>query len=111
MRSVPSSPELSQLLRDLQSLAATDGVAYATITPSPPAPNPDGPAFGLRKVALYATCVVDYNHPDTAVAAAKVLALQGCEVELVYPECCRMLTGWAWNGEFCCPCAILSALT
>jgi glycerol-3-phosphate dehydrogenase subunit C len=24
------------------------------------------------------------------VAAAKVLALQGCEVKLVYPECCRM---------------------
>ncbi|MFL5297941.1 MAG: heterodisulfide reductase-related iron-sulfur binding cluster [Phenylobacterium sp.] len=56
----------------------------------PLAPNPDGPAFGKRKVALYATCFVDYNHPDTAVAAAKVLALQGCEVELVYPECCGM---------------------
>jgi glycerol-3-phosphate dehydrogenase subunit C len=57
---------------------------------SPLAPNPDGPAFGQRKVALYATCYVDYNAPDTAVAAAKVLALQGCEVKLVYPECCRM---------------------
>ncbi|MDB5418953.1 MAG: glycerol-3-phosphate dehydrogenase [Phenylobacterium sp.] len=54
------------------------------------APNPEGPAFGLRKVALYATCFVDYNEPDTAVAAAKVLAHQGCEVELVYPECCGM---------------------
>jgi glycerol-3-phosphate dehydrogenase subunit C len=57
---------------------------------SPIAPNPDGPAFGLRKVAIYATCYVDYNKPDTAVAAARVLALQGCEVKLVYPECCRM---------------------
>ncbi len=57
---------------------------------SPLAPNPNGPAFGLRKVALYATCFVDYNAPDTAVAAAKVLALQGCEVKLVYPECCGM---------------------
>jgi glycerol-3-phosphate dehydrogenase subunit C len=57
---------------------------------SPLSPNPDGPAFGQRKVALYATCYVDYNAPDTAVAAAKVLALQGCEVKLVYPECCRM---------------------
>lgn len=56
----------------------------------PLAPNPDGPAFGRRKVALYATCFVDYNEPDTAVAAAKVLALQGCEVKLVYPECCGM---------------------
>ena len=57
---------------------------------SPIAPNPEGPAFGKRKVALYATCFVDYNTPDTAVAAARVLALQGCEVKLVYPECCRM---------------------
>ena len=57
---------------------------------SPLAPNPEGPAFGQRKVALYATCFVDYNEPDTAVAAAKVLALQGVEVKLVYPECCGM---------------------
>ena len=28
---------------------------------APLAPNPDGPAFGQRKVALYATCFVDYN--------------------------------------------------
>ncbi len=56
----------------------------------PLAPNPQGPAFGQRKVALYATCFVDYNKPDTAVAAAKVLALQGVEVKLVYPECCGM---------------------
>lgn len=56
----------------------------------PLAPNPQGPAFGKKKVALYATCFVDYNEPDTAVAAAKVLALQGVEVKLVYPECCGM---------------------
>ncbi|WP_309646391.1 heterodisulfide reductase-related iron-sulfur binding cluster, partial [Phenylobacterium sp.] len=31
-----------------------------------------------------------YNEPDTAVAAARVLALQGVEVKLVYPECCKM---------------------
>ena len=41
-------------------------------------------------MALYATCFVDYNEPDTAAAAAKVLALQGVEVKLVYPECCGM---------------------
>jgi glycerol-3-phosphate dehydrogenase subunit C len=57
---------------------------------SPLAANPEGPAFGKRKVALYATCFVDYNKPDTALAAARVLALQGCEVKLVYPECCKM---------------------
>lgn len=52
--------------------------------------DPAGPAFGQRKVALYATCFVDYNQPDTAVAAARVLALQGCEVKFVYPACCGM---------------------
>ena len=64
---------------------AKDRVKAAAFTP-----NPAGPAFGLRKVALYATCFVDYNEPDTAVAAAKVLALQGVEVKFVYPECCGM---------------------
>jgi glycerol-3-phosphate dehydrogenase subunit C len=57
---------------------------------TPLEPDPAGPAFGQRKVALYATCFVDYNTPDTAVAAAKVLAKQGVEAKLVYPECCGM---------------------
>jgi glycerol-3-phosphate dehydrogenase subunit C len=57
---------------------------------TPIAPDPAGPAFGQRKAALYATCFVDYNQPDTAVAAAKVLARQGVEARLVYPECCGM---------------------
>jgi glycerol-3-phosphate dehydrogenase subunit C len=56
----------------------------------PIAADPNGPAFGQRKVVLYATCFVDYNKPDTAVAAARVLALQGVEARLVYPECCGM---------------------
>ena len=57
---------------------------------NPLAPDPAGPAFGQRKVALYATCYVDYNKPDTAVAAARVLAKQGVEAQFVYPECCGM---------------------
>ncbi len=57
---------------------------------TPLAPDPAGPAFGQRKAALYATCFVDYNAPDTAVAAAQVLARQGVEAKLVYPECCGM---------------------
>jgi glycerol-3-phosphate dehydrogenase subunit C len=64
---------------------AEDQVRRAEFTP-----DPAGPAFGQRKVALYATCFVDYNQPHTAVAAAHVLALQGCEVRFVYPECCGM---------------------
>jgi glycerol-3-phosphate dehydrogenase subunit C len=57
---------------------------------APIAPDPAGPAFGQRKVAIYATCYVDYNAPDTAVAAARVLAKQGVEAVVVYPECCGM---------------------
>jgi glycerol-3-phosphate dehydrogenase subunit C len=64
--------------------------AQGALKSDPIRPNRAGPAFGQRKVALYATCFVDYNKPDTAVAAARVLALQGCEVKLVYPECCKM---------------------
>lgn len=52
--------------------------------------DPAGPAFGQRKAVLYATCFVDYNQPDTAVAAARVLARQGVDARLVYPECCGM---------------------
>jgi glycerol-3-phosphate dehydrogenase subunit C len=57
---------------------------------APIAPDPAGPAFGQRKAVIYATCFVDYNEPDTAVAAARVLAKQGVEAVLLYPECCGM---------------------
>ncbi|MEO8813232.1 MAG: heterodisulfide reductase-related iron-sulfur binding cluster [Caulobacteraceae bacterium] len=56
----------------------------------PTPPDPAGPAFGLRKAALYATCFVDYNAPDTATAAMAVLARQGVKTRLAYPECCGM---------------------
>ena len=57
---------------------------------NPIAPDPAGPAFGQRKAALYATCFVDYNAPDTARAAMAVLAKQGVETSIAYPECCGM---------------------
>ena len=53
-------------------------------------PDPAGPAFGQRKVALYATCFAEYNTPETAEAAAAVLARQGVEVRHAYPVCCGM---------------------
>jgi glycerol-3-phosphate dehydrogenase subunit C len=56
----------------------------------PPPPDPAGPAFGLRKAAIYATCFVNYNTPETAVAAVAVLAKQGVETRFAYPECCGM---------------------
>jgi glycerol-3-phosphate dehydrogenase subunit C len=55
-----------------------------------PAPDPAGPAFGLRKAVVYATCFTEYNQPTTAEAALKVLARQGVEAKLVYPVCCGM---------------------
>jgi len=57
---------------------------------TPPAPDPSGPAYGKRKVALYATCFADYNTPEVAVAAAAVLARQGVESRFAYPACCGM---------------------
>lgn len=94
-----SARENTPLRKMLDAIAGIDAEAelpkYNSKTATdrlkaPLAPNPAGRAFGQRKVALYATCFVDYNEPDTAVAAARVLALQGCEVKLVYPECCGM---------------------
>ena len=57
---------------------------------TPPSPDPEGPAFGARKAAIYATCFADYNTPETAVAAVSVLAKQGVETRFAYPVCCGM---------------------
>jgi glycerol-3-phosphate dehydrogenase subunit C len=92
--------ENTPLRKMLQAVAEVDAevelpryhavTAEKRLQQEPVRPDPAGPAFGQRKVALYATCYVDYNKPDTAVAAAKVLAKQGVESKLVYPECCGM---------------------
>jgi glycerol-3-phosphate dehydrogenase subunit C len=58
-------------------------------TPRIPAPNPDAPGFG-RKVALYATCYGNFNDQTPGDAAIKVLAYNGVEVRIEYPECCGM---------------------
>jgi len=51
--------------------------------------NPDGPAAG-RKAVLYATCFANYNNPQIGMAARGVLAKNGVETQVVYPECCGM---------------------
>ncbi|WP_333806038.1 (Fe-S)-binding protein [Phenylobacterium sp.] len=66
------------------------GKTASDLLPTPVPPDPAGPAFGKRKVAIYSTCSVEYNGPDTGVAAARVLARQGIEAKVVYPECCGM---------------------
>ena len=72
------------VLPEYHSKTATD------LLKAPIPPDPAGPAFGQRKAVIYATCFVDYNEPDTALAAARVLARQGVDARLVYPECCGM---------------------
>jgi glycerol-3-phosphate dehydrogenase subunit C len=54
-----------------------------------PPPNPDGPAFG-RKVALYAGCHDNFNDATPGEAAMKVLAHNGLQVRVEYPDCCGM---------------------
>ncbi|MFZ5915086.1 MAG: heterodisulfide reductase-related iron-sulfur binding cluster [Pseudomonadota bacterium] len=56
---------------------------------APPQLNTSAPAYG-RKAVLYATCFVNYNNPDTGMAARAVLAKNGVETEVVYPACCGM---------------------
>jgi glycerol-3-phosphate dehydrogenase subunit C len=55
------------------------------------APQVDGtaPSAG-RKAVLYATCFVNYNNPSIGDAAQAVLAKNGVETEVVYPQCCGM---------------------
>jgi glycerol-3-phosphate dehydrogenase subunit C len=52
--------------------------------------NENAPAFGKRKAALYATCFVNYNKPDTGLAARAVLNHIGVETKVAYPGCCGM---------------------
>ena len=50
----------------------------------------DAPAFGKRKLAVYATCFSNYNKPEIGEAALAVLAKNGIDAEVVYPACCGM---------------------
>jgi glycerol-3-phosphate dehydrogenase subunit C len=52
--------------------------------------NTAAPAFGKRKAALYATCFVNYNKPDTGMDARAVLNHIGVETRVAYPGCCGM---------------------
>src|SRR6185312_10686393 len=56
---------------------------------NPPARDPNAPA-AQRKAVLYATCFVNYNNPSIGEATRAVLAKNGVETEVVYPQCCQM---------------------
>ncbi len=51
--------------------------------------NASAAGFG-RKAVLYATCYGNYNVPEIGLATRQILAHNGVETELVYPECCGM---------------------
>jgi len=52
--------------------------------------NKSAPAFGKRKVAIFATCFANYNRPQTGMAARAVLNHLGVETRVAYPGCCGM---------------------
>ena len=49
-----------------------------------------GAAGGADRVALFATCFVNYNAPEIARAAVAVLEKSGCEVVVPEQRCCGM---------------------
>jgi glycerol-3-phosphate dehydrogenase subunit C len=54
-------------------------------------PNEDAPAYAAKaKAALFATCFVNYNKPETGMAARAVLNHIGVETKVAYPGCCGM---------------------
>ena len=53
--------------------------------------NEQAPAYAARlKAALFATCFVNYNKPETGMAARAVLSHIGVETKVAYPGCCGM---------------------
>jgi len=52
--------------------------------------NSAAPAYGKRKLAVYATCFSNYNKPEIGEAALDVLAKNGIDAEVLYPACCGM---------------------
>ncbi len=51
--------------------------------------NMDAPAYG-RKAVVYATCFANYNNTDIGMDTLNILAKNGVETEVIYPECCGM---------------------
>ncbi len=53
--------------------------------------NDQAPAFSAKpRAVLFATCFVNYNKPETGMAARAVLNHIGVETKVVYPGCCGM---------------------
>ncbi|MCU0837843.1 MAG: heterodisulfide reductase-related iron-sulfur binding cluster [Rhodospirillales bacterium] len=85
----PLLEKVADVHRDAYLPSFTGKTFTARAKSSAPEINRNGPAFG-RKAVLYATCFANYNNPDIGVATRAVLAKNGVETEVVYPECCGM---------------------
>jgi glycerol-3-phosphate dehydrogenase subunit C len=55
-----------------------------------PPPRDAGAPARARRAVIYATCYANYQETSIGVAALEVLAKNGVETKLVYPECCGM---------------------
>ena len=51
--------------------------------------NAEAPAKA-RKAVIYASCFGEYNSTDIVMATRSVLAKNGIDAQIVYPECCGM---------------------
>ena len=51
--------------------------------------NKKAPAYG-RKAVIFATCYINFHNPSIGIAALKVLAHNGVDASVAYPECCGM---------------------
>jgi glycerol-3-phosphate dehydrogenase subunit C len=72
------------------ALPAYHGRTFAMRAKQAPTPvDRSAPGAG-RKAVLYATCFINYNNPGIGEAAQAVLAKNGVETEVVYPQCCGM---------------------
>lgn len=63
--------------------------SFASRAAHGPEVNGEAPAAG-RKALLYATCFVNYNNPGIGEATQAILAANGVETVVEYPECCGM---------------------
>jgi glycerol-3-phosphate dehydrogenase subunit C len=65
------------------------GLSFRSLSSATPVLNREAPAYG-RKAVLYSTCFVNFNSPEVGLATREVLARNGVETAVVYPECCGM---------------------
>ena len=74
----------------------TSGGSAATTLASSPAPTPGGSTVPTaaprvpKKVAMFATCTVEYNDPAIGRAAVAVLERNGIDVSVPAQRCCGM---------------------